>query len=74
MWTCTLNWNVVRRDLVIGSCPRSSNDLNIIQAETQVTAMLSLQHDECLEALEIDYPRHLRPVSYTHLDVYKRQG
>ncbi|MBK8961734.1 MAG: dual specificity protein phosphatase family protein [Candidatus Competibacteraceae bacterium] len=60
MWTCTLNWNVVRRDLVIGSCPRSSNDLNIIQAETQVTAMLSLQHDECLEALEIDYPRHLR--------------
>ena len=60
MWTWTLNWNVVRHDLAIGSCPRSSNDLNIIQAETHVSAMLSLQHDECLEALEIDYPRHLR--------------
>ena len=60
MWTWTLNWNVVRHDLVIGSCPRRAGDLKIIQAQTQVSALLSLQHDECLEALEIDYPRHLR--------------
>lgn len=60
MWNWTLNWNIVRHDLVIGSCPRSPDDLTTIQAQTQVSAILSLQHDECLEALEIDYPLHLR--------------
>ena len=54
MWAWSLNWNVVRHDLVVGSCPRQVGDLDAIRAETRVSAVLSLQHDECLEKLEID--------------------
>lgn len=60
MWTWRLNWNVVRPDLVIGSCPRASSDLAVLQVKAGVSALLSLQHDECLERLEIDYPSHVR--------------
>ena len=60
MWAWSLNWNVVRHDLVVGSCPRQVGDLDAIRAETRVSAVLSLQHDECLEKLEIDYPLHVR--------------
>jgi hypothetical protein len=55
-----LNWNVVRHDLVVGSCPREPSDLDALRVETRVSAVLSLQHDECLEKQEIDYPRQVR--------------
>jgi atypical dual specificity phosphatase len=60
MWNWRLNWNVVRHDLVVGSCPRKISDLDEIRLETRVSAILSLQHDECLEKQEIDYPLHVR--------------
>jgi len=56
-WSWQLNWSVIRRDLMIGSCPRSPSDLDRIRAESHTSAILSVQHDECLEKLEIDYPR-----------------
>lgn len=56
-WSWSLNWNVIRHDLVIGSCPRSPSDLERIRAEAKVSAILSVQHDECLEKLAIDYPQ-----------------
>jgi atypical dual specificity phosphatase len=59
-WFWQLNWDVVRHDLVIGSCPRSPADLERIHAESMVSAVLSVQHDECLEKLKIDYPRLAR--------------
>lgn len=59
-WSWSLNWNVIRHDLIIGSCPRRPTDLNRIRAESNATAILSVQHDECLEKLEIDYPRLVR--------------
>jgi atypical dual specificity phosphatase len=59
-WSWRLNWSVIRHDLVIGSCPRSPPDLDRIRAESSVSAILSVQHDECLEKLEIDYPRLVR--------------
>ena len=55
-----LNWNVIRPDLIVGSCPREVADLMVLQQNTGATALLSLQHDECLEKQEIDYPRHVR--------------
>lgn len=55
-----LNWNVIRPDLIVGSCPREVADLMVLQQDTGATALLSLQHDECLEKQEIDYPRHVR--------------
>lgn len=60
MWNWRLNWNLIRSDLVVGSCPRAPRDLAVLQAEAGVSALLSLQHDECLERQEIDYPNHLR--------------
>ena len=59
-WSWRLNWDVIRHDLVIGSCPRSPSDLDRIRAESKVSAILSVQHDECLEKLEIDYPQLVR--------------
>jgi Dual specificity phosphatase, catalytic domain len=55
-----LNWNVVRHDLVVGSCPRALSDLDVLRVETRVSAVLSVQHDECLEQQGIDYPRQVR--------------
>ncbi|MDG4596698.1 MAG: dual specificity protein phosphatase family protein [Candidatus Contendobacter sp.] len=55
-----LNWNVVRRDLVVGSCPRELSDLDAIRVETRMSAILSVQHDECLEKLGIDYAAYVR--------------
>jgi len=55
-----LNWNVVRHDLVVGSCPRTPSDLDALGVETRVSAVLSVQHDDCLAKQEIDYPRQVR--------------
>lgn len=60
MATWPLNWNVVRHDLVVGSGPRTPSDLDALRVETRVSAVLSVQHDECLEKQEIDYPRQVR--------------
>ena len=59
-WPWRLNWDTIRHDLTIGSCPRGPADLDRLQAEARISAVLSLQHDECLEKLEIDYPRLAR--------------
>ena len=60
MFNWRLNWNVIRPDLIVGSCPRKVADLLVLQQNTGAMALLSLQHDECLEKQEIDYPRHVR--------------
>ena len=58
MWIWTLNWNEIREDLLIGSCPMTGSDLNRIRHETGASAILSLQHDECLAHFSIDYEQH----------------
>ena len=60
MWNWRLNGNVVRHDRVIGSGPCEPHDLDALQAETGASAVLSLQSDECLAKLGIDYPAHVR--------------
>lgn len=55
MWVWTLNWDEIRSDLLIGSCPMSATDLDTIKAETGATALLSLQTDECLEHFGLNY-------------------
>ena len=56
MWKWSLNWGQVTPTIVIGTCPMTANDLKQIQAETGVTAVLSVQHDDCLQYWRIDYP------------------
>ena len=68
MATWPLNWNVVRHDLVVGSGPREPSDLDALRVETRASAVLSLQHDECLAHQGIDDPslvRHGRRLGLT---------
>ncbi len=55
MWAWTLNWGEIRRDLVIGSCPIRPSDIDRIHDDTGVSAVLSVQTEECRTALGIDY-------------------
>jgi predicted protein tyrosine phosphatase len=55
MWEWTLNWNRIRDDLVIGSCPTTTEDIDRIRTETAATALLSLQSDACRTHFGIDY-------------------
>ena len=55
MWVWTLNWGEIRHDLVIGSCPIRPSDIDQILDDTGVSAVLSVQTDDCRSALDIDY-------------------
>ena len=55
MWAWTLNWGEIRRDLVIGSCPIRPSDIDRIYDDTGVSAVLSVQTEECRSALGIHY-------------------
>jgi predicted protein tyrosine phosphatase len=60
LWTWTLNWNEVRSNLVVGSCPITAEDLARIHDRTGVDGVLCVQSDECLAHFGIDYSEHLR--------------
>jgi hypothetical protein len=55
MWTWSLNWGEISPHIVVGTCPMTPADLGRIQAGAGVSAVLSLQHDECLAYWDIDY-------------------
>lgn len=55
LWQWSLNWDEIRPDIVIGSCPMTASDLDRIREGAKVTAALSLQHDECHARLGVDY-------------------
>ena len=55
MWTWSLNWGNITSYIVIGTCPMTSDDLKIIHTEAGVSAVLSLQHDDCLVYWGVDY-------------------
>lgn len=57
-WRWSLNWNEIRSDLIIGSCPMTSADIERIIAGTGASAILSLQSDACRAAFAIDYESH----------------
>eukprot|EP00210_Caulerpa_lentillifera_P002914 g2782.t1 len=56
-WKWTLNWNEVDENILIGSCPRATIDIDTIADVTGANAILSVQSDLCLDALQIDYPK-----------------
>lgn len=55
MWKWSLNWGEVTPGILIGSCPMTPDDLEKIVRGARVSAVLSLQHDECLAWWKIDY-------------------
>jgi len=59
MWTWSLNWGEVTPNIVVGTCPMTTSDLKRLRQEAQVSALLSLQHDDCLAYWGIDYQEML---------------
>ncbi len=57
-WQWSLNWDEVRTDIVIGSCPMATADIDCICNGTGANALLSLQSDDCRAAFGIDYDAH----------------
>jgi hypothetical protein len=69
MWVWSLNWNMIRPDIVLGSCPMTADDLDRLRKEANITATLSLQHDECYARLGIDYAEMRRRGTQSGLDM-----
>lgn len=60
MWTWSLNWGEVTPEIVIGSCPMTPDDLRTIARSARVSAVFSLQHNDCLTWWGIDEARMRR--------------
>eukprot|EP00892_Ulva_mutabilis_P000334 jgi/Ulvmu1/10300/UM060_0102.1 len=56
-WRWTLNWNTINDNIVVGSCPRSTQDIVTLRREAGIDAILNLQSDGCFDALKIDYKK-----------------
>ena len=57
MWKWSLNWGEITPGIVIGTCPMKPSDLGRIKAEARASALMSLQHSDCLAYWKIDYPQ-----------------
>lgn len=55
MWQWTLNWDQIRDDIFIGSCPITTDDIEAIISGTGASAILSLQTELCREHFSIDH-------------------
>lgn len=55
MWTWSLNWGEITPRVLIGTCPMTPADVERIRAGADVSALLSLQHNDCLVYWGIDY-------------------
>ncbi|KAJ7544536.1 hypothetical protein O6H91_09G081700 [Diphasiastrum complanatum] len=54
-WQWSLNWNHITSHIIVGSCPRSSEDVDHMVDAAGITAILNLQSDLCFEALKIPF-------------------
>jgi atypical dual specificity phosphatase len=55
MWSWSLNWGEITPTIVVGTCPRTPDDIAKIHAEAEVSAILCLQHDDCHRYWSIDF-------------------
>ena len=54
-WTWSLNWSEITPRILVGACPMTPADLERIRTRAGVSAVLSLQHNDCLARWGIDY-------------------
>jgi len=55
MWTWSLNWGEITPTIIVGTCPMDARDIARIRDEAKASAVLSLQHDDCLKYWSIDF-------------------
>jgi len=56
LWKWSLNWGEIMPNIIVGSCPMTPDDIFLLRRKANVSALLSLQHDEGLNYWNIDYP------------------
>lgn len=49
------NWDEIRPDIVIGTCPMNEDDVKAIRDDAKAKAILSLQEERCRHDLAIDF-------------------
>ncbi|MBK1706140.1 dual specificity protein phosphatase family protein [Halochromatium glycolicum] len=54
MWSWSLNWAEITPSIVVGTCPMTPDDLERIHHEAGCSAVLSVQHDDCMAYWGID--------------------
>jgi atypical dual specificity phosphatase len=54
MWQWSLNWGEITPRIVVGTCPMTPDDLARIREGARVSAVLSVQHGDCLAYWNID--------------------
>ena len=54
-WNWSLDWGIITPEIIVGTCPMAPGDLELIKDRAGITAVLSLQHDECLAHWDINY-------------------
>jgi len=80
-WQWTLNWDPITytedrgAQIIIGSCPRSAADIQRLKQEIGIDAIVSLQSDVCMQAMNIDFdPLYQEAcknnILYTRVPVY----
>lgn len=58
MWSWSLDWAEITPTIVIGTCPMTPADVERIRDEAGVSAILNVQHGDCLAYWSIDYRAH----------------
>ena len=71
MWTWSLNWGNITPEIIIGTCPISNDDLKYIYSKTCVSAVLSLQHYDCLSYWHIDFDDMLRTANKLNIKMLR---
>ena len=71
MWSWVLNWGQITPEILIGTCPMTTDDLERIHVETGVTGILSLQHDECLSYWQIDFDEIKKTADRLHIEIVR---
>jgi protein-tyrosine phosphatase len=51
-----MDFDQVLERVIVGSCPKSTTDIDRLKEELHVTAVLNLQTDEDLDYLSVDWP------------------
>lgn len=54
-WRWTLNWDAITPNIIVGSCPRSPEDIDRMVDEAGIDAVLNLQSNLCFDALKIPF-------------------
>ena len=66
-----MDYSQILPQLILGSCPESVEDINVLKLELAVTAVLNLQTDEDMEHLELNWNALSRHYTLSRIQVIR---